>query len=201
MCSLALEVGLRCGRTGNETLEERLAAQVLVVLLEVLLGGSDELDGDKLVTVVPSAMHSGVVCVALEVLPSLLEAADDVADDATLSPIVNIQALAVSMVRRGARRTWTPSGLTAMKLFPTTSVQVSRQQAVFSSAHSRLLGGRHVVLFFLFFGGFDVLSEAGAVFGAKVLENGRFWIQRCAHYVVNLFWWGEGLVRRRGPMS
>jgi len=31
-------------RTGNETLEEGLLGQVLVVLLEVLLGGGHELD-------------------------------------------------------------------------------------------------------------------------------------------------------------
>jgi len=36
-------------RTGDETLEEGLVAQVLVVLLQVLLGGGDELDGCKLV--------------------------------------------------------------------------------------------------------------------------------------------------------
>jgi hypothetical protein len=35
-------------RTGNETLEERLLGEVGVVLLEVLLGGGDELDGDEL---------------------------------------------------------------------------------------------------------------------------------------------------------
>jgi hypothetical protein len=38
-------------RTGHETLEERLLSEVRVVLLEVLLGGGDELDGDKLVAV------------------------------------------------------------------------------------------------------------------------------------------------------
>lgn len=36
-------------RTGNETWEERLLLQVGVVLLEVLLGGGDELDGGELV--------------------------------------------------------------------------------------------------------------------------------------------------------
>ena len=34
--------------TGDEGRVERLASKVLVVLLEVLLGGSDELDGSKL---------------------------------------------------------------------------------------------------------------------------------------------------------
>jgi hypothetical protein len=57
-------------RTGDETLEERLVLQVLVVLLKVLLSGSDELDGGELVA-------------------TLLEAADDLADEATLcQPLV-----------------------------------------------------------------------------------------------------------------
>jgi hypothetical protein len=34
--------------TGNETREEGLAAQVLIVLLEMLLGGGDELDASEL---------------------------------------------------------------------------------------------------------------------------------------------------------
>lgn len=42
-------------RTSDETLEERLVAQVLVVLLEVLLGWSGELDGGELVAVSRSA--------------------------------------------------------------------------------------------------------------------------------------------------
>lgn len=54
--------------TGNETLEEGLVAQVGVVLLEVLLGGGDELDG-------------------LELEATLLEAGDDVADKATLDAV------------------------------------------------------------------------------------------------------------------
>jgi hypothetical protein len=37
-------------RTGNEALEERLLSEVGVVLLEVLLAGSDKLDGDELVS-------------------------------------------------------------------------------------------------------------------------------------------------------
>jgi len=40
------------GRTGDETLEEGLVAQVGVVLLEVLLGRGDELDGGELEAVV-----------------------------------------------------------------------------------------------------------------------------------------------------
>lgn len=50
---------------GDQTLEEGLVRQVGVVLLEVLLGGSDELDGDELVA-------------------ALLEAGDDCADEAAL---------------------------------------------------------------------------------------------------------------------
>lgn len=52
-------------RTGNEGREEGLVAQVGIVLLEVLLGGSDKLDGSELEAAV-------------------LEAGDDVANEATL---------------------------------------------------------------------------------------------------------------------
>jgi len=54
--------------TGDQALEEGLVAQVLVVLLEVLLGGCDELDGGELVA-------------------SPLEAADDLADEAALNTV------------------------------------------------------------------------------------------------------------------
>lgn len=50
---------------GDESLEETLAGKVGVVLLEVLLGGSDELDGGELEAAV-------------------LEAGDDGTDEATL---------------------------------------------------------------------------------------------------------------------
>jgi hypothetical protein len=53
------------GHVGNETGEERLAGEVGVVGLEVLLGGGDELDGSKLEA-------------------ALLEALDDGADQAAL---------------------------------------------------------------------------------------------------------------------
>lgn len=53
-------------RTGNQTGEEGLVGQVGVVLLEVLLGGSGELDGSELEA-------------------AALEAGDDGADKATLS--------------------------------------------------------------------------------------------------------------------
>ena len=53
------------GHVGNETGEERLAGEVGVVGLEVLLGGGDELDGGKLEA-------------------ALLEALDDGADQAAL---------------------------------------------------------------------------------------------------------------------
>lgn len=59
------------GRTGNESGEEGLVAQVLVVLLEVLLGGSDELDGRELEATV-------------------LEARDDGSDQATLEGSVSM---------------------------------------------------------------------------------------------------------------
>lgn len=99
----------------NETGEERLALEVSVVLLEVVLGSVDELHGDELVS-------------------SLLESADDLADESSLD-------LVVAKKRTGARGGGrsvveavqsvkqlhafalhdllfirTPSGLTAMKV-------------------------------------------------------------------------------------
>lgn len=56
--------------TCDETLEEGLLAQIGVVLLEVLLGRGDELDGSELVT-------------------SLLEPGDNLADQAALDAICN----------------------------------------------------------------------------------------------------------------
>ena len=47
------------GRTGNQAGEEGLVAQVGVVLLEVLLGGSDELDGGELEAAVLEAGDDG----------------------------------------------------------------------------------------------------------------------------------------------
>ena len=48
-------------RTGDETLEEGLVAQVGIVLLEVLLAGRHELDGGELEAGVPSVVcPSGV---------------------------------------------------------------------------------------------------------------------------------------------
>jgi hypothetical protein len=49
----------RLGRTGNQAGEEGLVAQVGVVLLEVLLGGSDELDGGELEAAVLEAGDDG----------------------------------------------------------------------------------------------------------------------------------------------
>ena len=72
-----------CGkRTGDEALEEGLVAQVLVVLLEVLLGGGDELDGCELEAV--GLLIGDLDYVDWAGVPSLLEAADDLADEATL---------------------------------------------------------------------------------------------------------------------
>lgn len=56
------------GHTGNKTLEERLVRKIFVVLLEMLLAGSDELDGDKLVA-------------------AFLEAGDDIADQPALDAV------------------------------------------------------------------------------------------------------------------
>lgn len=69
--------------TGDEALEERLRGQVGVVLLEVLGGGSDELDGHKLETGGPSAIGY-LEQPLLQDLPSLLEAGDDLTDESTL---------------------------------------------------------------------------------------------------------------------
>ena len=72
-------------RTGNKTLEEGLIAQVLVVLLEVLLGGCGELHGDELVPVMCKHTVQFVVAFGLYgIVPSPLEACDDVANEATL---------------------------------------------------------------------------------------------------------------------
>lgn len=64
----------------NQTREERLALEVSVVLLEVVLGSVDELHGDELVS-------------------SLLESADDLADESSLD-------LVVAKKRAGARGGW-----------------------------------------------------------------------------------------------
>jgi hypothetical protein len=58
------EQGMGC--TADEAREEGLVLEVGVVLLQVLLAGGDHLDGDELV-------------------PALLEARDDVADEAALT--------------------------------------------------------------------------------------------------------------------
>lgn len=102
-------------RTGDQTGEEGLAGKVGVVLLEVLLAGSDELDGSELEAAV-------------------LEAGDDGANEATLGNGVSILLVhcTVKLTHcsrdraqlqggRSGERTWTPSGLIAMKLFPTVS--------------------------------------------------------------------------------
>jgi hypothetical protein len=52
------------------------------VLLEVLLGGSDELDGDKLVAM--RCVRHAVIPQGSSFIPSLLESADDVANESTL---------------------------------------------------------------------------------------------------------------------
>ena len=45
--------------TGNQTGEEGLASEVLVVLLEVLLAGLDELDGSELEAAALEALDDG----------------------------------------------------------------------------------------------------------------------------------------------
>lgn len=92
---------------GNQSREEGLVREVGVVLLKVLLGGSDELDGGKLEATV-------------------LEARDDGANQAALLTVSVIDAREdggagqSALEERGAllweEHTWTPSGLMAMKL-------------------------------------------------------------------------------------
>lgn len=71
-------------RTGHKALEERLVAQVGVVLLEVLLGRSHELDGDELEAERLSALTAQSVGLDRVAVPTLLETADDLANEATL---------------------------------------------------------------------------------------------------------------------
>ena len=73
-------------RTCDEALEERLVGQIFIVLLEVLLGRSDQLDCCKLVTarcVSPNVLLINTDC-TMDHLPTLLKARDDVADESTL---------------------------------------------------------------------------------------------------------------------
>lgn len=97
---------------GDQPREEGLLREVGIVLLKVLLGGGGELDGGKLEA-------------------AGLEAGDDGADEATLG---NCQHVAWKRMMEGTIegeredqrakgrwnegcRTWTPSGLIAMKLY------------------------------------------------------------------------------------
>ena len=78
------------GRTGDETLEEGLVAEVGVVLLEVLGGCGHQLDGDKLESVLIQLVRCeicAIVCKGDE--PTPLEALDDLADESTLYTIVS----------------------------------------------------------------------------------------------------------------
>lgn len=71
-------------RTGNETLEEGLVAQVGVMLLKVLFGGGHELDGDELVAGRLSVRVEEMSLIWVDFVPSPLKALDDLADEATL---------------------------------------------------------------------------------------------------------------------
>lgn len=51
LASTLLAGGSGVAHTLDQAVEERLALEVSIVSLEVLLGGSDELDGGKLVAV------------------------------------------------------------------------------------------------------------------------------------------------------
>jgi hypothetical protein len=90
---------------GDETLEEGLGGEILVVLLEVLLAGGGELHGNELEAAV-------------------LEARDDGANESTLILwLVYCFQLSCRFIFRDGIgfggyyiHTWTPSGLMAMKL-------------------------------------------------------------------------------------
>lgn len=85
-----LHFGISCHvksrRTCDETLEERLVGQIFVVLLEVLFGRSNELDGCKFVTAGCISLH--ILSIdkgrTMDHLPTLLKARDDVANESTL---------------------------------------------------------------------------------------------------------------------
>jgi hypothetical protein len=85
-------VGRNWQRTGNQAVEEGLASKVLVVLLKVLLGRGDELDGSELEATV-------------------LEARDDGANEATLDGLAVRRHSRLKCVGNGngdARRRYTP---------------------------------------------------------------------------------------------
>lgn len=75
-------------RTSDQPFEERLVAQVSVVLLEVLFGRSDELDGGKLVADIMLTLVA-IVNLRPRPIPSPLKAADDFADESALPFLVS----------------------------------------------------------------------------------------------------------------
>lgn len=75
------------------------------MLFEMSLGWTDHFDGNELVSVWVSHDFDSFA----SLLPSLLEARDDITDQTTLDRL----AWSCMSIER---RTWTPSGLTAMKL-------------------------------------------------------------------------------------
>jgi hypothetical protein len=117
-------------RTADETGEERLVLQILIMLLEVGLSGGDELEGDKLVA-------------------ALLKAGDDVADKATL-----VRSASQQGKKKGKNElvrlfgsllvevflTWTPSGLIAMKLLGCEILLLTTFRSRIKMADLRLLG-------------------------------------------------------------
>lgn len=86
VCNLQCVVICGWRRTCDEALEKRLVGQIFIVLLEVLLGGSDELDCSKLVPVnrISLEIHSIDTDCTMDHLPTLLKARDDIADKSTL---------------------------------------------------------------------------------------------------------------------
>ena len=84
------------------------------MLLEVLLGGSDELDGNEL-----EAVSHIRICRERRrrcIVPSVLEAGEDGADETTLGRISYKFAQEHLSLIELLALTWTPSGLMAMKL-------------------------------------------------------------------------------------
>lgn len=129
------------------------------MLLEVLLGRGDELDGSELEAAV-------------------LEARDDGADEAALQACqyrasTRYPSAACCNCTAG-RDEKGGAYLDAVRLDGNEAIDTSAPDGQYHrAAHARLLGGHLVELSVLGGVGFDVASEKASVLGAEVLEDGR----------------------------